>query len=81
MISDRLQAGTFRFTPYTSGELYYDRNQHSWNQNQYGLGLQFPYKKRLMLDIYLLHQNCTSCRQNSVNMIGATLNLYFRQPQ
>lgn len=81
MISDRLQAGRFRFTPYGSGELYYDRNHHSWNQNQYGFGMQFPYKKRLMLDTYLLHQNCTSCSQNPVNMIGATLNLYFRQPQ
>jgi Protein of unknown function (DUF2490) len=81
VISDRLQAGMFRFTPYASGELYYDRNHHSWNQSQYGFGMQFPYKKRLMLDTYLLHQNCTSCSQNSVNMIGATLNLYFRQPQ
>ena len=34
VISDRLQAGAFRFTPYASGELYYDRNQHSWNQSQ-----------------------------------------------
>jgi Protein of unknown function (DUF2490) len=81
VISDRLQAGKFRFTPYGSGELYYDRNYHSWNQNQYGFGMQFPYKRCLMLDTYLLHQNCTSRSQNSVNMIGATLNLYFREPQ
>ena len=80
VISDRLQAGTVRFTPYASGELYYDRNHNSWNQNQYGFGVQFPYKKRLMLDTYLLHQNCTSCSQNSVNMIGATLNLFLDSP-
>jgi hypothetical protein len=79
VIGDRLQARSFRFTPYASGELYYDRNHHSWNQNQYGLGVQFPYKKRWMLDTYLLHQNCTTCSQNSVNMLGATLNFYFRR--
>jgi uncharacterized protein DUF2490 len=75
----RFQRGSFKFKPYVSGELYYDRNHHSWNQNQYGFGVQFPYKKRWMLDTYLLHQNCTTCTQHSVNMVGATLNLYFRQ--
>jgi uncharacterized protein DUF2490 len=77
VISDRLQVRGFRFTPYGSGELYHDRNHHSWNQSQYGFGIQFPYKKSLMLDTYLLHQNCTSCSHNPVNMLGATLNLYF----
>ena len=81
VISGRLQMGTFRFTPYGSGVIYYDRNDQSWNQSQYGFGVQFPYKKHLMLDTYLLHQNCTGCSQNPVNMIGAALNLYFRQPQ
>jgi hypothetical protein len=69
----------FTFTPYGSGELYYDRNHHSWNQNQYGFGVEFPYKKRLLLDTYLLHQNCTTCSQQSENMLGLTLNLYFRR--
>ena len=32
-----------------------------------------------MLDTYLRHQNCTSCVPHSVNMVGVTLNLYFRQ--
>ena len=76
----RLQKGSFKYRPYVSGELYYDRNHHSWNQNQYGFGAQFPYKKRWMLDTYLLHQNCTSCSEHSVNMIGVILNLYFRHP-
>jgi hypothetical protein len=80
VISDRVQVQSFRFTPYVSGELYYDRNQHSWNQSQYGFGVQVPYKKRLMLDTYLLHQNCTGCDPNPRNMLGTTLNFYFRQP-
>jgi hypothetical protein len=81
VISDRLEKGTFRFTPYASGELYYDRNHDSWNQSQYGFGVQFPYRKLFMLDTYLLHQNCTSCSQNPVNMLGITLNFYLRQIQ
>ena len=79
MILGRVRSGTFEFKPYVSGEVYHDRNHHSWNQNQYGFGVQFPHKKRWMLDTYLLHQNCTTCSQHSVNMIGVTLNLYFRQ--
>jgi hypothetical protein len=54
VISDPLQTHSVRFTPYASGELYYDRNHHSWNQSQYGFGVQFPYKKLLMFDPFLL---------------------------
>ncbi len=68
-----------RFTPYASGELFYDGNHHSWNQNQYAFGVQLPYKKRLMLDTYYLRQNCTSCSQDPLNVFGVTLNLYFRR--
>jgi len=69
----------FRFTPYVSGELFWDRNHHSWNENQYSFGVQFPYKNRLMLDTFYLHQNCTTCSQKSINVLGLTLNLYFRR--
>jgi hypothetical protein len=79
VISDPLQTRSFRFTTYASGELYYDRNHHSWNQSQYGFGAQFPYRTFLMVDTYLLHQNCTSCAKNPVNMLGITFNFYFRQ--
>jgi Protein of unknown function (DUF2490) len=69
----------FRFTPYTSGELFYDRNHHSWNENRYAFGVQLPYKKRLMVDTFYLRQNCTTCSQNPLNVWGITLNLYFRR--
>jgi len=81
VVSERLHAGAFTYVPYGSGELYYDRNHHAWNQSQYGGGVEFPYKKTLMLDTYLLHQNCTTCSKNPVNMVGATLTFYFRQQQ
>jgi hypothetical protein len=73
------QAGTFRFAPYAYGELFYNSTPHSWNQREYAAGVQFPYKSRLMLDTYWLHENCTSCSHGSENMIGVTFNLYLRQ--
>lgn len=73
------KASGFRFTPYASGELFYDGNHHSWNQNQYAFGVQWPYKKRLMLDTYYLRQNCTTCSQDPLNVFGVTLNVYFRR--
>lgn len=68
-----------RFTPYASGELFYDGKHHSWNENQYAFGVQLPYKKRLMLDTYYLRQNCTTCSEQHINVLGVTLNLYFKR--
>jgi hypothetical protein len=67
----------FHFTPYGSGELFWDRSKHSWNENQYALGVHLPIKKHFMLDTYVLHQNCTTCGQRSVNAFGLTANIYF----
>lgn len=69
----------FHFTPYGSGELFWDRNQHSWNENQYALGVQVPIKRRFMIDTYVLHQNCTTCGQRSLNALGITANFYFKR--
>ena len=68
----------FRFTPYASGELFWDRNRHAWNQNQYAFGVQLPYKKLLMLDTFYLRQNCTTCSPDPVSVLGFTLNFYFK---
>jgi hypothetical protein len=78
-VNRAFRANKFRLTPYASGELFWDRNHHSWNENQYSFGVQLPYKTRLMLDTYYLHQNCTTCAQQHINVLGLTLNLYFRQ--
>jgi hypothetical protein len=67
------------FTPYGSGELFWDRNQHSWNENQYAFGVQLPIKKRFMIDTYVLHQNCTTCGQRSLNAFGIAANFYIER--
>ena len=77
VIDRHFKAGDFSFIPYAAGELFYDRNHHSWNENHYGFGSQFPYKKILMVDVYYLHKNCTTCNPTSVNVLGLTLNLFL----
>lgn len=74
-----LEAGKFRFTPYGNGELFYDRNLHSWNRTQYGFGVQFPGKGRFMVDTYYLRENCTGCSPNRLNYWGIALNMYFNR--
>jgi hypothetical protein len=69
----------FRFTPYALGELFWDRNKHAWNENQYAAGVQLPLKRILMLDTYVLHQNCTTCSQHSLNTFGVAVNFYFKR--
>ena len=78
IIDRHFKAGDFSFIPYASGELFYDRNRHSWNENHYAFGSQFPYKKLLMVDAYYLHKNCTTCNPTSVNVLGLTLNLFLK---
>lgn len=77
-VNHALRINKFRLTPYASGELFWDRNHHSWNENQFSCGVQLPYKKRLMLDLFYLHQNCTTCSPQHVDAFGLTLNLYFK---
>ena len=66
-----------RFSPYAWGELFYDGQTHSWNENRYAFGVQLPYKRIFMLDNYYQRQNCT-CSPHHENVWGLTLNFYFR---
>jgi len=77
-VDHHFKTGDFSFIPYAAGELFYDRNHHSWNENHYAFGSQFPYKKLLMVDAYYLHKNCTTCNPQSVNVIGLTVNVFLR---
>src|SRR6476620_2721929 len=67
----------FRLTPYGSGELFFDGQHHEWNENQYVYGVILPYKKLLSVDTDFLHQNCTTCKEEHVNVIGLTITFYF----
>jgi hypothetical protein len=80
-IGRRFRINRVRFTPYASGELFWDRNQHLWNQNRYAFGVQLPYKKSFILEPYYLRRNCSTCSPDSANVLGMTLSLYFDWPK
>jgi hypothetical protein len=67
----------FRISPYASAEAFYNGAYGSWNEEQYTAGIEWPYKKLLMVQTYYLRQNCTTCNPAHLNVGGVTLNLFF----
>jgi len=67
----------FRFTPYASAEVFYNGATSSWNQEWYTAGIEWPYKRILMVQTYYLRQNCTTCNPANLNVGGLTLNFFF----
>lgn len=76
-IQRSFKVAKLRLTPYASGEIFWARNLHAFNENQYAFGVQLPFKQRMMLDTYLQRQNCNTCSREKVNILGLTLNLFF----
>lgn len=81
MVSRQFKIDRVRFAPYVSGELFWDRNRHAWTENQYSFGAQIPYRKLLALDVYYMHQNCTTCSLDPLNIFGLSLALYPNWPK
>ncbi len=67
----------FRFDPYGSAEVFYDGPKHSWDQEWYTAGVQWPTKRLLMVDTYYRREHCVTCTPTNWNVAGMTLNLYF----
>ncbi len=67
----------FRLSPYTSAEAFYNGAVGSWNEEQYTAGIEWPYKKLVMVQTYYLRQNCTTCNPAHLNVGGLTVNLFF----
>ena len=67
----------FRFNPYGSAEVFYAGSAHSWNEEWYTAGIQWPYKRLMMLDTYYRRENCPTCNPPIWNVGGVTLNFYF----
>jgi hypothetical protein len=67
----------FRFTPYVSAEFFYEVQKSEWQKEQYAGGFRLPYRRILMVEVYYLRQNCTSCSPAHLNVAGLTVNLYF----
>ncbi len=67
----------YKLTPYAAIEGYYDGSKHSWNEEQYTAGLEWPYRNLFMVQTYYLRQHCVSGNPPNTNVAGITLNLYF----
>jgi hypothetical protein len=76
------------FTPYTSGELYFDSRYNIWNRNRYAFGIQIPmkrkgplgdffHKEQVVLNLYYLRQNDSRSSIQHVNAIGMIWEFYF----
>lgn len=79
MLDRPLQAGKVLLIPYASGELFWDRSAHAWNQRRYALGVRVPYRKSLLFDASYLRKNCTDCTRTPVNAVGLSVTWYLRQ--
>lgn len=67
-----------RLSPYGSVEAFYDGLRHSWDQEWYTAGIQWPYKRVFMLDTYYRREHCLTCSPENWNAGGVTLNFFLR---
>jgi hypothetical protein len=66
-----------RFSPFGSVEVFYDSPKHSWNEEWYTAGVQWPYKSLLMVETYYKRENCSTCNPTDWNVAGVTVHFYF----
>ena len=79
--------GRYKFTPYVSGEAFYDTRFNVFNRNRLAAGVQLPLgkglspfrehhplaHKSLSLDLYFARQNDSRSTPHHVNAVGAVL--------
>ena len=66
-----------RFSPYGAVEVFYDGSKQSWTQQWYTGGVQWPYKRLLMVNTYYVREICDTCTPMNWNSAGVTLNHFF----
>lgn len=82
----------FKFTPYASGEIYYDTRFQAFNRHRMIAGVQLPLglglaplrehlailpRRKLSLDLYYARQNDSRSEPNHVNAFGVALAFSF----
>lgn len=66
-----------RFSPFGTVEFFYDSPKHSWDQEWYTGGVQFPCKRVFTLEIFYRREHCQSCTPENWNAGGITLHFFF----
>lgn len=77
MVERELTVRDYRFTPYLSGELFYDSRYEVWNRNRYAIGVRTPLVKHLSIDTYLMRQNDSRSHPNHADILGLTLSFNY----
>jgi Protein of unknown function (DUF2490) len=60
----------FRFTPYATGEVYYDTRYRIWNRNEYSFGTEVPIRRHAIIEFYFMRQNTSRSSTPHVNGFG-----------
>jgi uncharacterized protein DUF2490 len=63
----------FRFTPYATGEVYYDTRYRIWNRNEYSFGYEVPIQRHAIIEFYFMRQNTSRSSTPHVNGFGLVL--------
>jgi hypothetical protein len=74
-----LKVKSFRFTPYAREEIFYDSRSSIWNRFTYSFGATVPVHRRFDIRLYYQRVNTRRSFPSSVNALGLTVSLYFRQ--
>jgi len=61
---------SFRFTPYITGEIYYDTRYRIWNRNEYSFGYEVPVRRHAIIEFYFMRQNTSRSSNPHVNGFG-----------
>jgi len=68
----------FTVTPYVSAEAYWDQRYSQWNKFEFVGGAQFPFIRRTTIDAYYNRARCVTCSTGHTNIIGMSVNFFFR---
>lgn len=70
---------SYRPTPFTTVETFYDSRYHKWSSTAIEAGCQFPIRTHLEIDLYYQHQNNTGPTPNQqIDGIGLVANVFFK---
>lgn len=73
-----LKLHEIRFTPFGTLEAFYDGgDKHSWDQEWFTAGVQFPYKRVLMMETYYRREHCSTCTPKNWNAAGLALHIFL----
>ena len=77
-IERNFEWGSFKMTPYTRVEFFYDSRYSKWSTTSITAGSVFPIGKHSEFEFYYEHHNDTGTSPNQqVNALGLVLSLYF----